>query len=149
MPLRLRPGFGYFDELGELLHRRDPFDRAYGRHRRGQTSEFPPLNVWSGEHDTVIAAELPGVAPEDMDIDVDGPVLTIRGARHAPESVANAAAHRRERGYGNFARAITLPYAIDTEKVQAECRDGVLTVYLPRPEAEKPKRIRIASGRGR
>ena len=110
------------------------------------TSEFPPLNVWSGEHDLIVAAEVPGVDPKDIDITVDGPVLTLKGSRRQPEATANAAAHRRERGYGTFARSVTLPYGVDTEKVQAECRDGVLRVYLPRPEGEKPKRIRISKG---
>ncbi len=146
MPLRLQPGFGHPDAFGDLRHMRHELDREFGRRRRGAASEFPPLNVWSGEHDVIVTAELPGVDPDDIDITVDGPVLTLKGNRRQPEVTANAAAHRRERGYGAFARSVTLSYDVDADKVQAECRDGVLRVYLPRPEAEKPKRIRITKG---
>ena len=136
MPLRRRPGLGFFDE----------FDRAFGSRQRGSTSEFPPLNVWSGEHDVLVTAEVPGVAPEDIDITVDGHVLTLKGSRAQPTAIENAAAHRRERSYGTFARSVTLTYAVEVEKVQAECRDGMLKVFLPRPESEKPRRIRISKG---
>lgn len=147
MPLRLQPGFGHPGAFGDLRHMRHELDREFGhRRRRGATSEFPPLNVWSGEHDVIVTAELPGVDPEDIDITVDGPVLTLKGNRRQPEVTANAAAHRRECGYGAFARSVTLSYDADAAKVQAECHDGVLRVYLPRPEAEKPKRIRITKG---
>ncbi len=146
MPLRLRPGFGHLDEFGDLRHMRDELDRSFGSRRRGTTSEFPPLNVWSGEHDVIVIAELPGVDPKDIDIKVEGPVLTLKGSRRQPEVTANAAAHRRERGYGTFARSVTLTYNVDAEKVQAECRDGVLKIFLPRPENEKPKRIHISKG---
>jgi HSP20 family protein len=125
---------------------RDEFDRAFGNRRRETTSEFPPLNVWSGEHDVIVTAELPGVDPEDIDIGVDGPSVTLKGSCRKPDVTANAAAHRRERAYGTFARSVTLSYDVDVEKVQAECHDGVLKIFLPRPEAAKPKRIRISKG---
>jgi HSP20 family protein len=146
MPLRLQPGFGHPDAFGDLRHMREELDRAFGSRRRGTTSEFPPLNVWSGEHDMLVTAEVPGVDTKDIDITVDGQVLTLKGSRRQPEVTANAAAHRRERGYGTFARSVTLSSGVDIEKVQAECRDGVLKIYLPRPESEKPKRIRISKG---
>lgn len=140
MPLRLRPGYGYADPFGDL-------DPAYGRRRRrGSTSDFPPLNVWAGDHDVIVAAEVAGIAPDDIEITVDGPVLTLKGTRRPPDQGASGATHRRERSYGTFARSVTLSYDVDAEKVQAECHDGVLRIYLPRPEAEKPKRIRIAQG---
>ena len=146
MPLRLQPSFGHLGAFGDLRHMRGEFDRAFGGRRRGSTSEFPPLNVWTGEHDLLVTAELPGVDPEEIDITVDGSVLTLKGIRRQPEVIANAAAHRRERGYGTFARSVTLSFDVDAEKVQAECSDGVLKIYLPRPEDEKPKRIHISKG---
>ncbi len=146
MPLRLQPGFGRPGAFGDLRHMREELDRALGSRRRSSTSEFPPLNVWTGEHDLLVTAEVPGVDPKDIDITVDGPVLTLKGSRRQPEVTAKAVAHRRERGYGTFARSVTLSFGVDTEKVQAECRDGVLKIYLPRPEEEKPKRIRISQG---
>lgn len=146
MPLRLQPGFGHPDSFGDLRQMREELDRAFGSRRRGTTSEFPPLNVWSGEHDLIVTAEVPGVDPKDIDITVEGSVLTLKGSRQQPEAAANAAAHRRERGYGTFARSVTLSSGVDAEKVQAEYHDGVLRIYLPRPDAEKPKRIRISTG---
>ncbi len=146
MPLRLGPGFAYPYAPGNFRHMQDQLDRAVGRGQHGATSEFPPLDVWSGEHDVVVTAEVPGVDPENIDITVDGPVLTIKGSRAEPAVTKSAAAHRRERSYGTFARSVTLTYDVDAEKVQADCRDGILRIYLPHPETEKPKRIRISKG---
>jgi HSP20 family protein len=104
---------------------------------------FPAINVWANQDGAVITAELPGVAPEDIDIAVVGETLTLTGERH-PEALQDGEKyHRRERGHGKFTRTFELPFAVEADKVEAMFEKGILQVYLPRAEAEKPKKIAI------
>lgn len=151
MPLRLRHGLGLADPFREMRGLRDEmtrFQRDYGRrpgaHRISGTSEFPPINLWEGEHDILVIAEIPGIAPDALEIAVHDGTLTLKGDLIADPEAGDVAHHRRERHYGSFSRAIGLPFDVDPDKVQADCRDGILRIYLPRPEARKAKRIKIS-----
>ena len=108
----------------------------------GAGGGFPAVNVWQGTDSTAVTAELPGVEPSDIDIQVKEDLLTIAGQRRAPGE-AGQTWHRRERGYGRFSRVIRLPYRVDADKVQARFENGVLQIELHRPEADKPRRIEI------
>ena len=100
---------------------------------------YPPLK---GD-DIVIIAEVPGIQKSELQIQVKGATLRIAGAKETRDS-DKASLHRRERLAGSFDRAITLPVEIDADRVKAECRDGVLAVYLPRAERDKPRAISVA-----
>ena len=104
---------------------------------------FPAVNVWQGADSTAVTAELPGVEPADINIQVKEDVLTISGERKAPSIDGEVAWHRRERGFGRFSRAIRLPYRVDPDKVEARFEHGVLQIELHRPEEDKPRRIDI------
>lgn len=104
---------------------------------------FPAVNIWQGGESTAVTAELPGVAPADIDIQVKEDLLTISGERKPPQTDGEAAWLRRERGYGRFSRVIRLPYRVDADKVEARFEDGVLQVELHRPDEDKPRRIEI------
>lgn len=104
---------------------------------------FPAVNIWHGVDSMAVTAELPGVQADDIEIQVKKDLLTISGERKPPESGEDASWHRRERHYGRFSRAIQLPYRVDSERVEARFRDGVLEVELYRPEEDKPRRIEI------
>ena len=104
----------------------------------------PPVNLWIGDASVVVTAELPGFAENDIDLSVREDSLTIRGKRE-PSGGENAAWHRRERVYGSFSRTVELPFRIDPDQVQARFGNGLLEVELQRPEADRPKRIRIAA----
>ena len=104
---------------------------------------FPAVNIWQGDDAIAITAELPGVNPAELDISVNDNVLTISGNRAAPEIGNEATWHRRERGYGEFSRAIRLPFEAEDDKVEARLQNGVLRVVIGRPEAQKPRRIDI------
>ena len=104
---------------------------------------YPPLNVFSKGDDIVIIAEVPGIQKSELQIQVKGATLRIAGAKETRYS-DRASLHRRERLAGSFDRAITLPVEIDADRVKAECRDGVLAVYLPRAERDKPRPIAVA-----
>jgi HSP20 family protein len=131
---------------------RDPFavmrrlqgevDRAFGAPPRA-AGGFPQVNVWQGPDSAALTAELPGVAPTDLDITVKENLVTISGERKPPETDAQTVWHRRERNYGSFSRAVQLPFRVDPDRVEARLTDGVLQVELHRPEADKPRRITI------
>jgi HSP20 family protein len=104
---------------------------------------FPPLNVFRKGEDFVVIIELPGISKSELDIQVKGNTIRIAGAKSVqyPEK---AGLHRRERLAGRFDRAITVPVEVDAEKVRAEYRDGILALFLPSAERDKPRSIRLS-----
>ena len=111
--------------------------------RMRSAPSYPALNVWTNEDGAVVTAELPGLDPKDLEINVVGRNLTISGTRPADTSDEEARYHRQERGYGSFMRSLELPFAINPGKVEARMDKGVLKVALPRAEEDKPKKISI------
>jgi HSP20 family protein len=107
------------------------------------TGAYPPVNVFRKEDDFVLITEVPGIKKSDLDIQVKGNTVRIAGTKSVDYS-EKASVHRRERLAGRFDRAITIPVEIDADKVKAECRDGILALYLPRAEGDKPKSIKLA-----
>ena len=103
----------------------------------------PAADVYEANGDIVIEAELPGIAPEKVDIKVEGTVLMIKGQRGFDQGVARESYHRIERAYGPFSRAFTLPSSVDQDGISANYRDGILLVRLPKQESAKPRQIRI------
>ena len=104
---------------------------------------FPPLNVFRKGDDIVILTELPGIRKADLQIQAKGRTIRLAGARPV-EYGEKASLHRRERLAGSFDRTVTLPVEIDTDRIKAEYRDGILALYLPRAERDKPKAITVA-----
>ena len=103
---------------------------------------YPPMNVFRKGDDFIIITEIPGVKKADLELQVKGRTLRLAGQK-AVGFPDKAAVHRRERLAGRFDRALTMPVEIDPEGVKAEYRDGVLALYLPRAESEKPRAIKI------
>jgi HSP20 family protein len=103
----------------------------------------PPLNVFRKGDDIVVVAEVPGIRKSDLQVQVKNNTIRISGSKSV-EYGDNAAVHRRERRAGRFDRAVTLPVEIDADGVKAECRDGILALYLPRAERDKPRTITVA-----
>lgn len=103
---------------------------------------YPPLNVFRQGDDIVIVTEVPGIRKDDLQVQVKGNTIRIAGRKNV-RYVDQVSLHRRERLAGDFDRAVTVPVEIDGDKVRAECRDGVLALYLPRAERDKPKSIAI------
>ncbi|EQA36415.1 Hsp20/alpha crystallin family protein [Leptospira inadai serovar Lyme str. 10] len=104
---------------------------------------FPAVNVYSNEDRIIVTAEVPGLSPEDLEITVAHNLLTIHGEIKDPAQESGTKPRRLERSRGKFKRALELPVAVDSEKVQATVKDGVLTLALPVQESEKPRRIKI------
>ena len=103
---------------------------------------FPALNVHEDSDKYYVEAEVPGIKPEDIHIDVEGNTLSIGGERKL-NGMENASYHRRERRAGRFKKAISLPMEINADAVSAEYKDGVLTVTLPQREEARPKQIEV------
>jgi HSP20 family protein len=103
---------------------------------------YPPVRVYKENEDFVVVAELPGVRKEDLDVQVSGDTLRIKGKKTVAYE-DKASAQRGESEAGEFDRTLTLPVQLDAARVAAEYRDGVLTVRLPRAESERPRSVAI------
>jgi HSP20 family protein len=132
-----------WQEMDQLQREMNRLFDATNRRQVFNSPSYPAINVWTNENGQMISAEMPGVQPEDFNIDVTGDALSISGERKPDEIIKEARYHRRERGYGSFSRTIQLPFMVDTNKVEASFKNGVLLINLPRAEADKPKKITI------
>jgi len=103
----------------------------------------PPVDIFEKDDHLVIRAEIPGVRKEDMDVGIENGVLTLHGERKQETEVKEETAYRMERVYGTFTRSFTLPTTVDSARVRATYKDGVLEVTVPKAESAKPKRVEI------
>ena len=140
MPMLFDP----FEQLQEFQRALDAF-RSSGWLGSGPSAggAYPPINVFRRGDDIVAIVEVPGVKKSDLDIRVERNTLRIAGSKDIDYG-DKVAMHRRERPAGRFARAVTLPIDIDPDKIKAECRDGILALYLPRAERDKPRSITVS-----
>ena len=104
---------------------------------------YPPLNIFRKGDDIIVLTEVPGIAKEDLRIQVKGKTIRIAGKKTINYG-NKVGIHRRERLAGSFDRAVTVPVEIDPDRIKAECRDGILALILPRAESDKPRSIRVA-----
>ena len=123
--------------FGDLLDSR----LSFGSHDT-QASPFPAVNVWESDADVFVETEVPGLKMDDVEIQLLGSELSIKGRREALKN-DGVTHHRRERFSGSFERQLTIPVEIDAEKVRAELNDGVLTITLPQAAAARPKKIEV------
>jgi HSP20 family protein len=133
-----------FDALSSLQQTLDSF-RASSWLSSGPSGggSYPPMNVFRKGDDFVLIAEVPGIQKSDLTVQVKGNTLRLAGTKSVnyPEK---AGLHRRERLTGRFDRAVMLPVAINADGVKAECRDGILALFLPRAERDKPKLVEVS-----
>jgi HSP20 family protein len=109
--------------------------RAFG-------AAFPGVNVWEDGDNAFVEAELPGVTMDDLEVDVMGNQVVIKGERNIPDEPGGVY-RRRERPQGRFSRRLTMPWDIDADKVEATLQLGVLTTKLPKSEAAKPRKVPV------
>jgi HSP20 family protein len=136
-----------FRELDDFFER---YTRDLGRQGLSALGENvqwrPSADIVENGKEYTIKADLPEVKKEDIDVKVDNGVLTLSGERRVEKSTDDEKEHRREAFYGRFSRSFSLPEDVDTTKITADCKDGVLKVHLPKTEAKKPKSIDIKVG---
>ena len=135
----------------------DPFDNLFRLQRELETrlasgwledgtagmGAFPPINLFQQGHNFVAIVELPGVAKADLELQAKESTIRISG-RKTIDYGDKVSAHRRERIAGMFDRTITLPVRIDPDRIKAEVRDGILALFIPRAESDKPRPIAIS-----
>lgn len=103
----------------------------------------PAMDMYETKDDLVVSFELPGVKEKEVQVSIANDVLTIRGERAHRQEVKDENYHRLERWVGKFERSVPLPMPVQTDKVKAAYREGVLEIKLPKAEAIKPKEIKI------
>lgn len=130
--------FARWDPVRDLLAIQQHLDRF----APGQAGWTPPVDLHESADEYVLAAEVPGLAREDIQIHVRERHLTIAGARHARPAGCERY-HRVERGHGTFSRTFQLPHPIDADRITAELHDGVLTVRCPKAADAAPRRIDV------
>lgn len=128
------------DEMPAMRHLQDVVNRFLNE--PGVRPWTPPVDILETENELLLKMDVPDVPQKDVDIRLENDTLTIKGERKF-EQPQGKGYHRIERSYGTFARSFTLPNTVDTEKVRAEFRNGVLTVTLPKKEVAKPRTIRV------
>ena len=127
------------NEVGRIFQSLDPLQTS----RRVQI--FPPLNLYDLGDRYLLLAQLPGVAPGELDLSITGETLTMRGERKRPEGVKDESFRRQERPVGRWSRTATLPDRVDTAAVTASFGNGVLSVELPKAESAKPRQIKVTA----
>lgn len=103
----------------------------------------PAVDIYEEKDRFVIKAELPGLDRKDIEVDLKDHVLTLTGERSYENEVNDDSYYRKERAFGKFHRSFTLPANLKADDINAEFKDGLLTILIPKPEEEKPKQITI------
>jgi HSP20 family protein len=138
--------FRELEEMSDRLNRM--FARPETRTSNGKETMIiadwtPPVDISETEGEYQIKAEIPDVRKDDVKVTVEDGVLTIQGRRNQEKEEKGTKYHRIERSYGSFARTFSLPDVIEADKVNAEFKDGVLNLRLPKSEKAKPKAIEV------
>jgi HSP20 family protein len=129
-------------ELQQLQQR---MNRLFEGGESGAQLWAPVVDVTENENEIVLEAELPGMKKDEIDIQLNGDTLTLRGERQIEQSQKDEQYHRVERQYGAWQRSFQIEIPIDAQKVSADYESGVLTVRLPKAEEIKPRQIEIKS----
>ena len=108
-----------------------------------QSVAWPAIDIADQEHAYMIKAEVPGCRIEDIDLSVSGNVLTIRGEKKQEQDVKEKGYYHVERSFGSFRRDLNLAGDVDVAKIDAECKNGVLTIRLPKTEKAKTAKIKV------
>jgi len=131
------------DRFNQLFNQ--TFSQVFGPEGKELTkgSWAPAVDIYETGNNLFIKAELPGIDPKDVDVRVENGTLSISGERKIEKDVNEGNYHRVERSYGSFVRSFNLPPTISTDNVQAEYKDGILTLTMAKREEAKPKSIKI------
>jgi len=122
------------------------FTRLFDQPASSPQRWVPAMDLTEAEDHFILKADLPGLAEDDVSIEVQDNTLTISGERQAEHVQREKGWHRIERSFGRFSRALTLPDGVSPDGVSAEFDRGVLSVRIPKPEERQPRRIAIGVG---
>ena len=138
----MRDVFGFGHRMNHLF---DDVFRPVAREDGGLSmwNGYPTVDIYDNDENIVITAELPGIDKTDIVIDVKDGVLTLKGERSFDNEVKEEKYYCRERTFGKFQRAFRLPADVDPEKINADYKDGILKIDIPKPEEQNPKKITV------
>ncbi len=141
------------DGMNNLRRLTSALDDAFGNWPIGQALEgsitsawVPACDVFEDKDSVKIVMEVPGVAPDDVKLQIENNMLSIRGEKRQVAEETAERVHRYERSYGTFERTFSLPTTVDADQIEADVSDGVLTVLLPKAERARPRQIQVKSG---
>ena len=145
-----------WDPYREISSIHNRFNRIFGgaltpRERDEELSLgawIPPVDIVEEKERILLTAELPGFQEKDIDVQMEGNLLTLRGERKSEVEKEGRTFHRVERSYGQFFRSFTLPNNVDRDRIKAKFANGLLEVELPKREEARPKQIKISDGSG-
>lgn len=134
-----------FEQLERMRRQLNHFFEAAPDAERGVQASgvFPQINLTEDADRFFIRAELPGVSADEVELQATAKNLTIAGERKIDSEDEGVRYHRREREAGKFSRIIALPTEIDSKRIEANLKDGILTIRIPKAEAVKPRQISI------
>lgn len=135
------------DPFDTLLRLQDVFGPQTGQPREHVSSRVwsPMVDVYEDNEAIVIKADIPGMKQEDIDIEMNGDLLTIRGERKFEDEERRDNYVRVERQYGAFQRSFTIGVPIESEQIKATYRSGILELTIPKAEAVKPKKVQVSA----
>ena len=121
------------------------FDDAFTRplSLSGNTWSIPAVDMYQTDHEVVVKAALPGIKADEVQINVTGEVLTLKGETKQENETKEKAYHIREQRWGAFERSLVLPTEVVADKAKADFENGILTITLPKADEVKPKTINI------
>ena len=136
--------------LNRLATLRDEFDRLFDFSWPSRDTGLlggwsPALDVYDDKDNLVVTLEVPGMKKEDIEISLRDGMLTVSGERKDEREQTEGQAFRSERYFGKFQRSLSLPTAVDANKIKANYKDGILTINLPKAEEAKPKHITVSA----
>jgi len=126
--------------FGELRSR---FDRIFGELADGESRWMPAIDVVRDDGNLVVRADVPGIKPEEVKIEIEDDILTVSGSHEETKEEKDKDYLRRERRYGSFSRSLALPAGVDAKKIKAKTADGVVEVKIPLPKEPEKKKIEI------
>ncbi len=142
-----------FDPFEDITRIQREVNRLFeDNHRGGRASEpasartwAPLVDIFEDQNEIVVRAELPGVSQDDIDIELTGETLTLKGERKFADAQRRDSYVRVERAYGPFQRSFTIGVPVQNDAVAASYKDGLLEVHLPKSEATKPKKVKVSA----
>ena len=138
-----------WDPLAEIARLENQMNRLFGTRKEAQMYREgfePSVDIFEDKDAFHLKVELPGMKPDDVRVNVENGVLTLKGERKLEREDRRDGYHRIEGSYGAFSRSFSLPKTLDAGHLEAEMNDGVLAIHIPKQAAPEPKRIPIKEG---
>ena len=142
-------GLTRWDPIAEFGELRSRFDRIFGELAEGREHGWmPAMDVVRDNGNLILRADIPGIKPEEVKIEIEDDILTVSGSHEESKEEKDKDYVRRERRYGSFSRSIALPAGVDPKTIKAETHNGVVEVTIPLAKEDKPEKVTITPTAG-